>query len=101
MHRRLRFERLEDRAMLAVDTWIGGNGNWNLASNWSSGVPTSTTDAVIDTAAAATIMISAGATGSVHSLTVGANDTLSMLGGGDPSNPTSNLISGNSGFESP
>ncbi len=101
MRRRLRFERLEDRAMLAVDTWIGGNGNWSLPSNWSSGVPTSATDAVIDTATAATIIIAAGQADTVRSLTVSANNTLSMPGGGDPSNPTSNSITGNSGFESP
>ena len=101
MHRRLRFERLEDRAMLAIDTWIGGSGYWGLASNWSGGVPTSATDAVINTATAATITISAGQTFAVNSLTVGANNTLSLPGGGDPSNPTSNLISTNSGFESP
>ncbi len=101
MRRRLRFERLEDRALLAVDTWIGGSGNWSLASNWSAGLPTSTTDAVIDTASAATITIPAGQTFAINSLTVGANNTLSLPGGGDPSNPTSNLVSANSSFESP
>ena len=101
MRRRLRFEQLEDRAMLAVDTWIGGSGNWSLASNWSGGVPTSATDAVIDTATAATITIATGQADTVHSLTVGANNTLSLPSGADPSNPTSNSITGNSGFESP
>ncbi len=101
MRRRLRFERLESRRLLAADSWIGGSGNWNQAANWSSGLPNSSSDVTIDTAAAATITIQPGEADTVHSLTVGANDTLTLPGGGDPTNPTSNLLSANAGFESP
>ena len=106
MRQRLSFERLEDRNLLAADSWIGGNGiggsgNWSQASNWNNGVPTATSDVTIDTASAATITIQAGEADAVHSLMIGGNDSLAMPGGGDPSNPTANSIANNSGFESP
>ncbi len=101
MLRKLRFERLEIRNLLAADSWIGGSGNWSQASNWTAGVPTSTSDVTISTASPATITIQAGEADSVHSLTLGSNDTLAMPGGGDPTNPTSNSITGNPDFESP
>src|SRR5437016_1784690 len=101
MRRMLRFERLEDRRLLAADSWIGANDRWNQASNWDNGVPTSTSDVTIDTATVATITILPGEADVVHSLTLGSNDTLSLPGGGDPTNPTSNSITSNSGFESP
>ncbi|WP_339077652.1 Hint domain-containing protein [Acetobacter sp. AC2005] len=36
---------------MATDTWTGaaGDNNWNTASNWSGGVPTSDSDVVINT----------------------------------------------------
>jgi len=45
---RLNFEALEDRAVPATDTWTGlGNSvNWNVAANWSNGVPTNGVDLV-------------------------------------------------------
>jgi hypothetical protein len=30
-----------------TNTWFGGTGNWNLAGNWSGGIPLSTDDVVI------------------------------------------------------
>ena len=81
--------------------WAGGSGNWSQPSNWSNGVPTATSDVTINTASAATITIQAGEADTVHSLTIGGNDSLSMPGGGDPANPTANSITNNSGFESP
>lgn len=101
MRRRLRFERLECRRLLAADFWIGGNGNWTDAAHWSSGVPSASSDVTIDTATAATITIQPGEVDAVNSLTLGANNTLFLPGGGDPTNPTTNLLSGNAGFESP
>jgi alpha-L-arabinofuranosidase len=106
MRQRLSFERLEDRNLLAADSWIGGNGiggsgNWSQPSNWSNGVPTATSDVTINTASAATITIQAGEADAVHSLTIGGNDSLAMPGGGDPANPATNSISNNSSFESP
>ncbi|MGI3778829.1 MAG: calcium-binding protein [Janthinobacterium lividum] len=32
---------------MATTSWIGGSGDWNMAANWSAGVPTAADDAVI------------------------------------------------------
>jgi alpha-L-arabinofuranosidase len=101
MFRILKFERLEERHMLSATAWIGSNGNWNQASHWSNGVPTAASDVTISPAAAATITIQAGEADTVQSLTLGSHAILSMPGGGDPSNPTSNSITSNADFESP
>ena len=39
--RRLNLEALEERKLLATDTWTGGgiDNNWSTGGNWSSGVP--------------------------------------------------------------
>jgi autotransporter-associated beta strand protein len=89
------------RQMLSV-SWIGGpNGYWDVAANWSGGVvPTSSTAVSIATSGA-TVTIKAGETESAASLSIAAGAALAMPGGGDPSNPTSNLITNNAGFESP
>jgi autotransporter-associated beta strand protein len=96
-----RFERLEPRVLLTSTSWIAGNGLWDQPGNWSNGVPTATVDATINPASAATITIQPGETVAGQNLTLGSNAALSMPGGGDPSNPTSNLITSNAGFESP
>ena len=38
--RELRIETLEDKVLLAVDTWVGGgsNNHWSNAANWQAGV---------------------------------------------------------------
>jgi hypothetical protein len=101
MWRNLMFERLEGRDMLAATTWISGSGLWSQAANWSNGVPTASTAATISPSTPATITIEPGETDASQSLTLGGNATLAMPGGGNPANPTSNLITANSGFESP
>jgi hypothetical protein len=96
-------ERLEGRAMMAVDTWVNGaGGDWDTASNWSLGIPgpstdvslpqiagngyvvthtTSTQDAVLDlsTDPAVTINVSNGQlqtnTGNIGILNVSATGT--------------------------
>lgn len=81
--RRLSIEQLEDRTLPATVTWINpGSGNWDTGSNWSTGsVPGSGDDVVIDTSAAATITVRVGDSESVHQLTLGSVDTLSVTGG--------------------
>jgi RHS repeat-associated protein len=76
-------EKLEDRALLTTVTWINPNGgNWAVGANWSGGsVPGSGDNAVIDTAAAATIAIQPGDTIQVQGVTTANNDTLSFTGG--------------------
>src|SRR5262249_1514196 len=44
-------EGCEDRVLLSVVNWVGGSGDWNTASNWSTGeVPGLTDDVAITTA---------------------------------------------------
>src|SRR5208282_5521662 len=100
MLRLLKIEWLEARQMLSSTTWQIGSGNWALASNWSNGVPTATTDAIINPTTAATITIQPGESDSVQNLTIDNNATLSMPGGSNTTVPTSNLLA-NSDFQSP
>ena len=79
--RRLRFELLEDRWMLAADMWTAsGSGFWDVAGNWSAGVPTSSSAVTISTAGAAIITIRTAA--SAQSVMIaGSTDTLSIASG--------------------
>lgn len=54
-----------------TDTWTGaaGTSNWNDAGNWSNGVPTSTSDVVIDS----------GAIGDTLSITLPAGGTYTTI----------------------
>jgi len=59
-----------------TNNWIGGSaGNWNNAANWSNGVPTSTSDVVINTNGAA-ITLDFTSPASIKSLTVNDDVTL-------------------------
>ncbi len=79
----LYLEVLEDRTLPSTVNWmIAGGGNFDTAANWSGGkVPGSGDDAVINTAAAATITIQSGDNILVQSVTTAATDTLSITGG--------------------
>ena len=80
--RPLRFEVLEERWLPTAVSWIGGSGNWDVASNWSDhAVPNSSSSVTINTTGSATITIKAGDVESIHSLTIGSKDSLSMAGG--------------------
>jgi len=57
----------------------GASGNWSNASNWSNGVPNSTTSAVIDNGTAAVTLDIGGA--QVNNLTVDSDDSLSFSNG--------------------
>jgi autotransporter-associated beta strand protein len=47
--RDLRIEILEDKVLLAVDTWVGGgsNNHWSNAANWQAGVAPSAGDQLV------------------------------------------------------
>ena len=64
----------------AVDTtWtFNGNGNWNVAANWSAGDPNNSTFNVFidDGDSAVTVTLNVGRT--IGNLTIGADDTLSF-----------------------
>ncbi len=60
-----------------VNTWIGTNGNWHQASNWSTGkIPQPCHQVVINPAAAYTISITNGNVAKASSVTIGATATL-------------------------
>src|SRR5215472_2769454 len=67
--------------MTAVSWKNNVSGNWDVGSNWSTGVvPHATDDVTISTASAQTITHSAGSD-TIASLFVNSDDTLGMTGG--------------------
>ncbi len=73
------FESLERRQLLSTDTWVNpSGGSWDVAANWSDGVPTASDDVVINVPGGPTITISSGAQ-AANSLT--ADDPLVISGG--------------------
>jgi hypothetical protein len=57
----------------STDNWIGGKGNWSVSTNWSAGLPVSTSDVTItNLGSAVTEDISA----TISTLTVGSGDSL-------------------------
>jgi hypothetical protein len=39
---------MSEEAIMATGTWLDGNDNWNTASDWSDGVPTTTSAVVVN-----------------------------------------------------
>lgn len=61
----------------ATGIWIGGaSGNWEVASNWCGGVPTSTTDVTVP----AGVNITIGAAANAKSVTITNTGTLTFAG---------------------
>ncbi len=81
--RLLRCEWLEDRRLLSNVNWINpAGGNWDVGSNWSTGmVPTADDDAKITIAGPATVTIQGNDAESVRTVTTAAGDTLAVTGG--------------------
>ena len=71
----------EARIAPAINNWIGvASGNWNVAGNWSDGVPTADDDVFINPAGTLTIMVSDG--GRVaNTVTLAGDDHLAIVGG--------------------
>ncbi len=64
-----------------LTTWMGAaSTDWNNSANWSAGVPTSETDALIG-AGRATYPVIAGGTASAFGLTIASGATLNQSGG--------------------
>jgi len=61
-----------------IDRWVGTSGAWDVAGNWSRGVPTSTTDVVIDVAGSETVTVS---TGAQAARTLTSQENLAISGG--------------------
>src|SRR5579871_6383598 len=66
-------ETLEDRTLLSIVSWIGGSGDWNDTTHWSTGSLPGATDDVQINVSGITVTHSAGAgTGhTVQSLKIG------------------------------
>src|SRR5262249_19679637 len=77
---RLRLERLEDRAMPSVVTWINpASGDWAEPSNWSTGtLPSANDDVVIAVAGEITVTHSVG-TDTIRSLV--SQERIALTGG--------------------
>ena len=91
-----------DPGFAQVNNWIGPNGNWSTAGNWSLGVPVQADSVVVDNGTTATVdttftiqnltigastanstvQIPNGVTLNVAALTIGVGGTLSLADGG-------------------
>src|SRR5687767_13991736 len=80
----LRLVALEDRLTPADKFWVGdalGNGNWNIAANWSpGGIPAAGDDVFIDRDTPAPYTVTVNVDATVNSLAVNSGDaTLRIL----------------------
>jgi hypothetical protein len=78
---RLRLEELEDRTVPSAVSWVGGSGDWETVSNWSSGALPGPNDDVTINVTSITVTHTSGNTENIHSLTTGGTDTLSWSAG--------------------
>ncbi|ARV06840.1 hypothetical protein BTO04_09150 [Polaribacter sp. SA4-10] len=83
----LQYGQSEDYALYiepaAVSTWTGANTDWATTANWSSGaVPTVTDNVVIPNTATNQPIISSGTAAVANNVTIDANATLIVNGGG-------------------
>jgi hypothetical protein len=67
-------EGLEDRTVPSTVTWVSGNGDWDVASNWSTGTVPSAADDVDINVPGITITHAAATAHSVNSLTLEAGN---------------------------
>src|SRR6266849_1626555 len=80
----LMIELLEDRTLLSTVSWIGGSGDWNDTSHWSTGaLPGATDDVQINVSGITVTHFSGSGTGhTVQSLTTSTFMPAFMLYGG-------------------
>lgn len=65
----------------AANNWVGGtSSDWNTAANWCGGVPTATTDVVIDAGTPYSPVVSG--TAAVHTLTINSSAVVTVNAGG-------------------
>ena len=65
-------------ATTASDVWFGGTGNWNVAANWSTGVPTSSSNVLIDNGNPISSVVNLNIAGLANTVTVDTGDTLNI-----------------------
>ncbi len=56
----------------------GGSGNWNVAGNWSAGIPDSLTNAIIDSDGGTNATVFVNTFGQVNNITIDLGDTLQI-----------------------
>jgi hypothetical protein len=68
---------IDDVTTPQVNNWIGGSGNWNVATNWSTGtIPARCTDVIINAASGITVTIPSGYAANARSLSLSAGRNL-------------------------
>ncbi|HEY2841270.1 MAG TPA: hypothetical protein VGJ26_19090, partial [Pirellulales bacterium] len=95
--RSLRIEPLEDRNLLSAVSWDGGGDgkNWTDKLNWSGDVlPGANDDVTINAPGGVTVSATLSATTTIHSLTVGADDGLTLLSNSSLTVAAASTISG-------
>lgn len=73
-----------------TDTWLGGTGNWSNGAMWSAGVPTSTSNVLIDGGNPLVSPVTLDVQTQANNLTLDSDDSLSF------NNGTNLTINGNS-----
>jgi hypothetical protein len=63
------------------DIWLGGAGNWSDASKWSAGVPTATSNVVIDNGNGVASAVTVDGGFVCNNLTIDADDSLTIPSG--------------------
>jgi len=68
-------------AVAQTDTWLGGAGNWSNSAKWSAGVPTSTSNVLIDNGNPLASPVTMDVQGQANNLTIDSDDSLSFNNG--------------------
>jgi hypothetical protein len=64
-----------------MDVWLGGAGNWSNPSKWSAGVPTATSNVLIDNGKVVASPVALDINGAATNLTIDSDDSLSFNNG--------------------
>jgi hypothetical protein len=83
----LLFEAATATAQIIIDTWRGGSGLWNVAADWTTGVPNNGTPAgasynvLIDNGNAVHSVVSLNQIATINNLTINSGDSLAFNNG--------------------
>jgi hypothetical protein len=87
-------EKLDDRIVPSTNTWVGGSGDWETASHWSTGSLPGPADDVTIAASGITVTHTSSRFDSIHSLTVSSSSTALNISGGTLKLAAASSISG-------
>jgi hypothetical protein len=76
---RFRLEPFENRLLLSIVSWVGGDGDWETPSNWSTGILPGPQDDVIIAVSGTLTITHSGGTDCIHSLY--SLETIDLTGG--------------------